>query len=52
LIMGGLIGATSSIALLNARASTELRRARARVTGIVQEKAADWKPKKLNVRSS
>jgi hypothetical protein len=52
LIIGGLIGATSSIVLLNARASTELRRARARVAGLVQEKSAEWKPKEFNARSS
>jgi hypothetical protein len=52
LIIGGLIGVTSSIALLNARASTELRRARARVAGLVQEKAAGFKTREFNARSS
>ena len=52
LIIGGLIGVTSSIALFNARASIELRRARARIEGLARGTAAELKIRELKARSS
>ena len=52
LIIGGMIGVTSSIALLNARASIELRRARVRMAGLIRDNAVVWKTREFDARQS
>jgi hypothetical protein len=52
LLIGGLIGVTSSMVLLNARASIKLTRARARVATLLRDKAVLWKTGEFGTQSS